>query len=160
MMRASIGPQSPGALPSITELGLMLAVIAKREAGIDLVNVGRGKPANKEQRREWAIADRDQKTADRLLFTRLDALRELVSTLPAQTLTDCVVQINVASHMVMKITGNDLDKTELDQLSDAVERIMVSVLPVLAAAAGLDLVQFAFDEVADLHEARFPELAV
>ena len=160
MMDASIRAQSPGALPSITELGLMLAEIAKREASIDLITIGRGKPANEEQRQEWAMFDRDLRTADSLLFARLDALRGLVSTLPAQNLSDCVVQINVASHMVMKITGNDLDKPELDELSDAVERIMVSVLPVLAAAAGLDLVEFALDEVTNLHEARFPELAI
>ena len=87
------------------------------------------------------------------------ALRDVVSTLPARDLADCAMQVNVAGHMIMRLTCNDLEKPELDELADAIERIMVSVLPVMAAAAGLDLAEFALDEVANLHEGRFPELA-
>ncbi len=159
MTRAQKLPPVPCVLPSITELGRMLGVITQREAAIHFVNVGRGEHVNEEQRRDWASDDRRLMTADRLLFCRMDALRELISTLPAVTLSDCVVQINVAGHLIMKVTCNDLEKPELDELSDAVERIMISVLPVLAAAAGLDQVEFGLDEVANLHEGRFPAAA-
>ena len=152
-------PQPEAALPSITELGRMLGTIARREAAIDLLPVGRGEPKNEEERRERRSEELRLKTADALLFRRLDALRDVVATLPARDLADCVVQVNVAGHMIMKITCNDLEKPELDELADAIERIMVSVLPVMAAAAGLDLAEFALDEVANLHEGRFPELA-
>ena len=152
-------PRPETALPSITELGRMLAAVTRREAAIDLLPVGRGEPANEEERRARLRDELTNKTADSLLFRRLNALRDLISTLPAKDLADCVVQINVAGHMIMKITCNDLDKSELEELADAIERIMVSVLPVMAAAAGLGLVEYALDEVANLHEARFPELA-
>ncbi len=126
-------PQPEAALPSITELGRMLATIARREAAIDLMPVGRGEPADEEERRARVREELRQKTADILLFRRLDALRDVVSTLPAKSLSDCVVQINVAGYLIMKITCNDLEKPELDELADAIERIMVSVLPVMAA---------------------------
>ena len=152
-------PPPEAALPSITELGRMLAMIARREAAIDLMPNGKGEPADEEERRARRHEELRRKTADMLLFRQLDALRDVIGTLPAKDLADCVVQINVAGHLIMKITCNDLEKPELDELADAIDRIMVSVLPVMAAAAGLDLVEYALDEVANLHEARFPELA-
>lgn len=150
---------SSAELPSITELGRILGTTARREAAIDLIGSGQPLPANEEERRARASQQIRLNTADRLLFDQLDALRSLVGTMPAKTLSDCVVQINVAAHWIMRMTCNDLDPAEMNARCENLERIMVSVLPVLAAAAGLDLVQFAFDEVADLHEARFPELA-
>ena len=158
MARASkTRPQA--AIPSITELGRILGAIAQREAAIDLMPVGEGEPANEEERRERWSEEQRRTTADSLLFRRLDALREMISTLPAKDLADCVVQINVASHLIMKVTCNELKKPDIDELAEAVERIMVSVLPVMAAAAGLDLAEYSLDEVANLHEGRFPELA-
>ena len=147
------------ALPSITELGRILGAIAQREAAIDLIPVGEGEPANEEERRERWSENLRQKTADILLFRRIDALREIISTLPAKDLADCVVQVNVASHLIMNVTCNELEKPEIDELAEAVERILVSVLPVMAAAAGLDLVEYSLDEVVMLREGRFPELA-
>ncbi len=160
MTRAQKLPPVPCVLPSITELGRMLGTTSRREASVNGLRDARGKPASEEQRREIASENMLLDTADRLLFRRIDALRDLVSTMPAETLSDCVVQINIAGHFVMKMTCNDLEKPELDHLSNAIERIMVSVLPVLAAAAQLDLAEFALDEITMLHEGRFPALAV
>ena len=143
-------------LPSITEVGRIHGAITRREATIDLVSHGRGEPKNEEQRRDWAVQDRLLMTADRLLFDQMDALRKLIATMPAKSLSDAVVQINVAGIMIMKLTTNDCDKDEQDELSDDIERIMISVIGVLAEAAGLDMVEYAFDELAILHDGRFP----
>lgn len=156
MTRAQKLPPVPCVLPSITELGRMLGTTSRREASVNGLRDALGKPASEEERRERASKSLRLDTADQLLFHRIDGLRDLISTMPAETLSDCVVQINIAGHLIMKVTCNDLEKPELDQLSDAIERIMISVLPVLAAAAGLDLTEFAFDELTMLHEGRFP----
>jgi len=158
MARATKVPSAE--LPSITQLGRVLGTTARREAAIDLIGSGQPPPADEEERRARASQQIRLNTADRLLFDRLNALRSLVGTMPAKTLSDCVVQINVAAHWIMRMTCNDLDPSEISEHCDNLERIIVSVLPVLAAAAGLDLVEFALDEVTDLHEARFPELAI
>ena len=68
------------------------------------------------------------------------------------------MQINVAGLMITKLTANDCDKDERDEISGDVERIMISVIGVLAEAAGLDMAEFAFDELATLHDGRFPEV--
>lgn len=146
-------------LPPITELGRILGTIARREAAIDLVGSGQPSPANEEERRARASQQIRLNIADRLLFDRLTALRSVVGTLPAQTLSDCVVQINVAAHWIMRMTCNDLDPSDIKECSDNLERIVISVLPVMAAAAGMDLVEFALNEVTDLHEGRFSEMA-
>ena len=153
-------PQPEAALPSITELGRMLATIAGRELAIDLFPVGQREPANEEERCAQSRDKVRKKTAYSLLFRRLDALRSVVSTLPAKDLADCVVQINVAGHMIMTISNNDMERPEIDELADAIERIMVSVLPVLAAAAGLDQVEYGLSEIVNMHEACFPQLAL
>ena len=144
------------ALPSITELGRIHGAITRREATIDLVSHGRGEPKNEQQRRDWAVQDRLLMTADRLLFDQMESLRKLISTMPAKSLSDAAVQINVAGLMIMKLTTNDCEKAERDELSDDIERIMISVIGVLAEAAGLDMVEYAFDELATLHDGRFP----
>jgi len=146
-------------LPSITDLGRILGAITRRENQIDLVKVGRAKPANQQERRNFAVEDRLTMTADRLLFAQMDALRKIISTMPAKSLSDAVVQIYVAGFMVSTLATHDCEKDEREKITDDIERIMISVVGVLATAAGLDLVEFAFDELADLHEGRFPELS-
>jgi len=146
-------------LPSITELGRILGAITRRESAIDLVVVDRDPPRDEAERLEQSREDRRCHTVDKLLYRQMEALREIVTTMPAQSLPDCAVQISVASHLVSKLTNNDLEKAEIRDLADGIERILISVLPVLAVAAGLDLIEFAFDEVTALHEVKFPELA-
>lgn len=150
---------TPAVLPSITELGRILGAIAQREAAIDLMPLGCGKPVDEEERRARAVEQLQRNTADRLLFDQLGSLRSLIGTMPAATLSDCVVQINVASHWIMRLTCCDIEPDEVKELSGNIERIMISVLPLMAATAGLDPVEYALDEVVILHEARFPELA-
>ena len=159
MTRAQKLPPVPCVLPSIIELGRMLGAVVRQEARVDELRDALGRPASEEERRERASKSLRLDTADRLLFHRIDGLRDLISTMPAETLSDCVVQINIACHLIMKVTCNDLEKPELDELSDAIERITISVLPVLAAASGLDLAEFALDEITNLHEGRFPAVA-
>lgn len=146
-------------LPSITDLGRILGAITRRESAIDLVAVGRASPCNEAERLEQQKDDRRRYTVDKLLYRQMEALREVITTIPARSLSDCAVQIAVASHFVAKLTNNQLAEAEVHELADAVERILISVLPVLAVAAGLDLIEFAFNEVTDLHEVKFPELA-
>lgn len=145
-------------LPSITELGRTLGAITRREAGIDLVTCGRPAPRDEAERLDRVQADRRRGTVDKLLYRQMEALREIIGTLPAQSLSDCAVQVGVASHIVSKLANNRIDSDEVNELADTVERILVSVMPVLAAAAGLDQIEFALNEVSDLHEARFPPL--
>ena len=145
-------------LPSLTELGRTLGAITRRGSRIDLASCGRTAPRDEAERLEQQKDDRRCSTADKLLYRQMEALREIIGTMPAQSLSDCAVQISVASHLVFKLTNNQTEKAEIADLADAIERILISVLPVLAVAAGLDLIEFAFDETTGLHEAHFPEI--
>lgn len=113
MARATKVPSAE--LPSITELRRMLGMTARREATIDLIGNGQLPPENEEERRARASQQIRLNIADRLLFSRLDALRSLVATMPAQTLSDCVVQINVTAHWIMRMTCCDLDPSDIKE---------------------------------------------
>ena len=86
-----------------------------------------------------------------VIGSRTEALRALITTLPADTVADAAVQIGVACSLASGLEGADWsDAAERDRLlemHDAFYRITVSVLPVLAAAAGLDLAEMCWEDV-------------
>lgn len=152
-------PQPEAALPSITELGRMLGTIERRQSALDVLPDDRGRPESDEERRAAISKDLEVKTAAGLLYRRADALRDLIAAVPAQDLADCVVQINVAAHLLSMASACLHEQPASEELIMTLKRIMISVLPVMAATAGLDVVEYALDEVISMHEGRFPALA-
>ncbi len=94
-----------------------------------------------------------------LLLTRRESLWHLISTMPAMTLADAAVQIGVACHFAGTVECSDWsspDRLErLEELAGALERICLSVLPLVAEAAGLDLAQLDWSDLDRLRASRF-----
>jgi len=94
-----------------------------------------------------------------LLLTRRDALWQLIATMPAMTLADAAVQIGVACHFAGALECSDWSKPDrlerLGDLTEALEHICLSVLPLVAEAAGLDLVEMDWTDLDHLRAKRF-----
>ena len=94
-----------------------------------------------------------------LLFTRRESLWQFISTMPAMTLADAAVQIGVACHFAGTVECSDWSSPDklkhLGELADALERICLSVLPLVAAAAGLDLAEMDWADLDRLRASRF-----
>lgn len=134
-------------LPSIADLGRMLAVLSEEHDRLDGQNVRADAPADEiaTKRRMDLITDRQW------------ALRDLISALPAKTLADCVVQLDAANLLVAGIGSGARDQIDQDRRGKAIERITISVVPVLAAAAGLDLAELGIGEYPRLRATWFGE---
>ena len=82
---------------------------------------------------------------------RAEALRALITTLPADTVADAAVQIGVACNLATTLARSDwtapAERERISEMHEALYRITVSVLPVLAAAAGLDLAEMGWEDV-------------
>ena len=121
--------------PSVASLGQMLARSEQAYQAFDVASLAllevKGSKHDKEQ---IACAD-----AQALLYERQDALRVLISTQPARTLGDAAVQIAEIGHLADQLHVNDYDEITQIALTKRIERMALSMLPVLAEAAGLDM---------------------
>jgi hypothetical protein len=77
--------------------------------------------------------------AAEILIDRTDALRLLITTVPAKTLADVAAHCAEVAHIASQLAGNRYPERDVEQMADRIERMMYSALPVLAAAAGLDM---------------------
>lgn len=122
---------SPG-LPPILDLGRALASNDIEYCQLDRLTATRS---------NTPIEDRTMS----LLLTRREALWQLIATMPAMTLADAAVQLGVACQFAMGLAGSDWSSPEqrghFAELAGGLERICLSVLPIVAEAAGLDLVE-------------------
>ena len=93
------------------------------------------------------------------LTDREQALRFLISTLPATSLAEAAVQLGTASTFAGILHASDwrdpATHHRLNELHDALNRIMLSVLPAVAAAAGLDLAAMCWDDLDRLRASLF-----
>jgi hypothetical protein len=94
-----------------------------------------------------------------LMFDRADALRRLALTLPALSLVDAIVQLEVAFGIVDVLESTDFPEAERMERLIRVRRALVSVLPVIAAAARVDLVDVS-PEISGLCARQFPATPV
>jgi hypothetical protein len=87
------------------------------------------------------------------------ALRSLVATMPALTLADAAAQLYIATGVVSDMEVFELSEDDRARALTKLRRIMRSVFPVVAEAAGLELVALAGKQQAEWCEGEFPELA-
>jgi hypothetical protein len=127
-------------LPSIVDLG--------RYAHANDAAIGRLYEATSKE------PDTDEHKA--LLFDRADALRKLLLTSRAVTLGDAATQLYVGWLVSEEMHGFDLPKGDLQRCCLALRRVFLSTLPVVAAAASLDLAQLGSDPIADYAAREFP----
>jgi hypothetical protein len=86
-------------------------------------------------------------------------LRDLISTLPAVTLPDAAAQIGVASAAAGVLAVSDWSTEETQPLLrprlEALHRMLLSVLPIVADAAGLDMHAMGWSDTLKLRASRF-----
>jgi hypothetical protein len=90
-----------------------------------------------------------------LLMDRGDALRGLIATMQAVTLADVAVQIGVAIDLASQIFANEIPNENAKDCAEAIDRMLQGMLPIVAAAAGLDMAAMDWSENAALRARRF-----
>ena len=119
------------------------------------------------QRQEQAALDaRGNGPAHLAAHNAMDALneqsrvlRELVTTIPARSVADAAVQLAEAFAVAENLQINVHTADEVECLAEALTRLILSALPVVAAAAGLDPPAMDWgQEVGSLYAARFAGL--
>ena len=133
-------------LPSIIDLGRALATNDIEHARLDELTC---------RRSNTPIED----AAMRLLETRREALWQLIASLPAMTLADAAVQLGVATQYAMGLEGSDWSSADVRgrfyQLAGGLELMCLSMLPLVAEAAGLDLAEMDWTGLDHLRASRF-----
>ncbi len=131
------------AMPSVIELGRALAA-----TNLEYLRLEKPSP------------DREVKAALAALSRQEEALSDLITTQPAVTLQDAAVQIGVAVVIASILESSDwsapAQQIHLDRYHKALDRIAISVLPVIAKAAGMDLDALGWGSTRLLHANRFP----
>lgn len=126
--------QSVTGLPSITELWREVMIL------------------NAEHDRLCAAASRaDPKQSDRfreaasLIFEREYALRDLATSLPAQTISDAAVQVELALSILDDLDTCEFSDREARQRHALLTRLLSSVHPQVAQVAGMSLSEIGGD---------------
>lgn len=90
-----------------------------------------------------------------LLYDRDETLRDLLLTFRARTLGDAAAQL-YAGFRVAEEMEVDLPIEERRRCVIKIKRALLSVLPLVAEAAGLDLTEIQAERIADLAAGEFP----
>ena len=133
-------------LPSIAELGRRLEEIADAHAMHDEESI-RCKSSPREQDRHLA--------AMTIVERQREVIAQLVATMPAKTIHDAAVQAEVAFTMADAIRDC---QDEGEERIDDVRRLLLSILPVLCKAAGIDTEKRPWAESMGLHAWQFESL--
>jgi hypothetical protein len=143
-------PPPAAPLPSILDLCRRRLALSN---GLDRLEAARADTTNR-------AAQISFETAETLSYDQQNALSDLMTTFPAVTIGDAAAQLCVAWLTVSTLENFDIPRTERDKLVLTLRRITLSVLPVVASAAGLDLAEIAEDYLVDSRAREFPDLGV
>ena len=146
---ASVSPAA-AVLPPVVELGRRLAAISAEIVRQDDVAL---------QARDDGPRHRAARAAMNSLEGQRMALQALIATIPARTLADTAVQIAVAFEVANDLECNIHSAKQVESLATGLVTLILSVLPVIAAAAKLDPVDMGWEaEVGYLYASRFAGL--
>jgi hypothetical protein len=94
-----------------------------------------------------------------LLEDQEAALQDLIAALPAATLQDAAVQMGVACSIIGRLDASDWSAKDMHAKLDAMHadlwRIVLSVFPLIIAAAGLDPKAMCWEDYASLRASMF-----
>ena len=137
-----------GFLPPIHDLGMAYAA-ANRESLNASDPLIHGTPAEK-VRATWT---------ESTFGPRSDALRDLITTLPAETLADVVVQLGViVTHLATEAGPGDFEERHREATEHALMRIALGGIMVIAREARVNLNLLELCDVPKLHASRFAGL--
>jgi hypothetical protein len=98
----------------------------------------------------------DEEARGNLLWHREVALRDLLTTFRAKTLADTVTQLYVAFIVVDNLLGFDMPPEDRDRDAITIRRALLSAIPVVAEAAGLDLAEIGAEYIPGFADREFP----
>ena len=135
-------PSMPAPIPSITDLGRCAAAAGKLSERYDSVN-------------DPTLPITDGRNT--LCLDRERAFLSLLATFPAKTLSDAAVQLFAAFCTADELTCFEgLSAEGLSNRVTRLRRICLSTLPIVAAAAGLDLEQIGAGYIPGFRDREFP----
>jgi hypothetical protein len=135
------GRTRPAAIPSITDLARHAAAFTERADALYVP--GADQPV-------------DLKDQQRTLYERDDVLRKLITCYRAKSLSDAATQLYAGFMLADYAANNELTVREHVECADALRRLFLSTLPLVAAAAKLDLTEIGADFMVEYAEREFP----
>ena len=123
--------------PSILDLGKHLAAVEVAHEAFDNVNMGLSLKAG-DKAGEVRSRQRHE-AAWTILEDRAEALREMISSMPALTIQDAAVQIGVICTASSRLSASVHTANEATAIADRIERMALGMLPIVAKVAGLDM---------------------
>ena len=143
--RASRAQLPSPLLPSVHDLGVAYAAASK--ISMDCSEGCASSSARTTQAR-WT---------EQTFMPRAEALRSLITTLPAETLADVIVQLGIlVTHVAVQVEdAADEAGARMKELGRIVDRVALSGIMVLARESGVDLNALDMWDMPCLHAARF-----
>ncbi|MGI4944850.1 MAG: hypothetical protein ACRYHQ_30555 [Janthinobacterium lividum] len=146
----AITPPAAALLPPVIDLGWRLAALSAEINRQDDVAL---------QARDDGPRHRAARHAVESLEDQREALQTLIATMPARTLGDTAVQIAIAFELANDLECNVHSADEVEGLATRLATLLLSVLPVIAAAAELNPGDMGWEaEVGYLYAGRFAGL--
>ncbi len=132
--------------PSVFALGQHLAALERAHEAYDPVNL---------QRAASAVDETQQRAARAIQEDRMEALREMIASMPALTLKDAAVQVEAITVAASLLSCSTHTEAQVEAIADRIERMALSILPLIAAAADLDLEAMFWTDNLTLRAHRF-----
>ena len=140
-------------MPSVLAIGTHLADAGHAYSAWDEVALVE---PDEPQRRLGAVATYARDTAG----LRKQALRELLATMPAASIEDAAVLVAEAAEIAGFLSGANSTPVATVEAADAIERMLLSALPFIARAAGLDMERMNWSAGESLRQHRFAGVGV
>ena len=158
-----VAPQTAAAAvsataPSILDLGKHLAQVEIAYNAHDIVELKRGVRAGDED--AMREATNRSEAAQIILGERQEALRDLICTLPAKTLADAAIHVAGIVTLSARLSASICTADQVTRAADKIERMALGMLPILAAAAGLDMEAMDWADNDQLRPLRFTGVEV
>ena len=126
--------------PSVLDLGRLAGAVSRRSAAYD---TARG------------CTEKEAHAGSALCITLLDNLQGIIAGRRAKTLADVAAQLVVAFTLTDYLSG-ELSEEEIERNTAMLRRIVLSALPIVAAAADIDLAELAADYLLGYTDRAFP----
>jgi len=95
-----------------------------------------------------------------LMYERIQAVRNLIATIPAANISDAAVLVAEAHIIADQIAAHDLGADEVALRAERVTRMLASALPWIASAARLELNVMYWSDKVELGARRYADVAV
>ena len=139
----------PSVTPKAIEIGRQLAKAESAYRAFEPVLYARFTDAQ--------VHTMDQRT---ILDDRVESLRTLLTTIPAESIADAAVLLAECVTMAARLAGSAHNPRMAEQCADKLERMLMSALPHVAEAAGLDMAEMGWAEQDALRIARYAGVGV